>query len=79
MAASITLEVVRGYREQQRYEEKFKKIAVEPEINDKNWPWTMESIREYLAGQYGTKGSTLNYVMRQEVEVKSHDNDPSEN
>jgi hypothetical protein len=44
-AASITLEVVRGYREQQRYEEKFKKTAVEPEINDKDWPRTMESIR----------------------------------
>jgi hypothetical protein len=44
-AASITLEVVRGYREQQRYEDKFKKTAVEPEINDKDWHRTMESIR----------------------------------
>jgi hypothetical protein len=43
--ASIMLEVVRGYREQQRYEEKFKKNAVEPEINTKYWPRTMESIR----------------------------------
>jgi hypothetical protein len=38
MAASITLKVVRGYCEQQRYEEKFKKTAVEPEINDKDLP-----------------------------------------
>jgi hypothetical protein len=66
-AASITLEVVRGYREQQRYEDNFKKTAVEPEINDKYWPRTMESIREYLASQYGAKGSTLDYVIRQEV------------
>jgi hypothetical protein len=44
-AASITLEVVRGYRDQQRYEEKFNKTAVEPEINDKDWPRDMESIR----------------------------------
>jgi hypothetical protein len=44
-AASITLEVVRGYREQHRYEEKFKRTVVEPEINDKDWPRTMESIR----------------------------------
>jgi hypothetical protein len=79
MAASITLEVVRGYHEQHRYEEKFKKTAVEPDINDKDWPPTMEIIREYLAAQYGAKGSTLDYVIRQEVEVKAHAYDPSEN
>jgi hypothetical protein len=32
--ASITLEMVRGYCEQQRYEENFKKAAVEPQIDD---------------------------------------------
>jgi hypothetical protein len=78
-AASITLEVVRGYREQQRYEENFKKTAVEPEINDKDRPRTVESIREYLAAQYGAKGSTLDYVIRQEVEVKPHASEPSDN
>jgi hypothetical protein len=78
-AASITLEVVRGYREQQRYEDKFNKSAVEPEINDKDWPRTKKSIREYLTAQYGAKGSTLDYVIRQEVEVKPHASDPSEN
>jgi hypothetical protein len=49
--ASITLDVVRGYREKQLYKEKFKKILVEPEINDKDWHLTMKSIREYLAAQ----------------------------
>jgi hypothetical protein len=78
-AASIMLDVVRGYREQQRYEYSFKKNAVEPEINDKDWPRTMESIREYLAAQYGAKGSTLDYVIGQEVEVKPHASDPSDN
>jgi hypothetical protein len=43
-AASIMLGVVRGYREQHRYEDSFNKTAVEPEINDKYWPRTMESI-----------------------------------
>jgi hypothetical protein len=78
-AASITLEVVCGYREQQRYEDSFKKTAVEPEINDKDWSRTMESIREYLAAQHGAKGSTLDYMIRQEVEVKPHASDPSDN
>jgi hypothetical protein len=39
----------------------------------------MESIREYLAAQYGAKGSTLDYVIRQEVEVKPHASEPSDN
>jgi hypothetical protein len=77
--AYITLEVVRGYREQQRYEEKFNKNVFDPDINDKYWPRTMESIREYVAAQYGAKGSTLDYVIRQEFEMKYHATDPSEN
>jgi hypothetical protein len=48
-SASIMLEVVRGYREQHRYEDKFKKTSVEPEINDKDCPRTIETIQEYLA------------------------------
>jgi hypothetical protein len=78
-AASITLGMVHGYREQHRYAYSFNKTAVEPEINDKDWPRFMESIREYLAAQYGAKGSTLDYVIRQEVEVKPHAPDPSDN
>jgi hypothetical protein len=78
-ADSITLEVVRGYREKQRYEDKFNKSAAEPDINDKDWTRTMESIQEYLAAQYGAKWSTLDYVIRKKVEVKSHASDPSEN
>jgi hypothetical protein len=78
-AASITLEVVRGYREQQGYEDSFKKTTVEPEINEKDWPRNMESIREYLAAQYGAKWSTLDYVIRKEVEVKPHASDPLDN
>jgi hypothetical protein len=78
-AASITLEVVRGYREKHRYEENFNKTAIEQEINEKDLPHTMESIQEYLAAQYGAKWSTLYYVIRQEVEFKPHASDPSEN
>jgi hypothetical protein len=39
----------------------------------------MERILEYLTAQYGKKGSTLDYVIRQEVEVKPHASDPSDN
>jgi hypothetical protein len=56
---AVNLVVVRSYRDQQRHEVGFKKTAEEPEINDKDWPRTLEKIREYLASQYGVTGATL--------------------
>jgi hypothetical protein len=49
-SASISLEVVHGYHEQHRYAEKFKKTVVEPEINDKDWPRTMEKYPGIFGG-----------------------------
>jgi hypothetical protein len=48
----------------------FKKIAKEPVINDKDWPRTLETIREYIASQYGVTGAILDYVVRPDIEVK---------
>ena len=74
----ITLELVRGYREQQKFEKDFKVTAVEPVIDDKNWPRTLENIKEYLASQYGQTGATLDYVIRQTVAVEPEDQDPAD-
>ena len=63
VVADITLELVQGYRDQQKFEKNFKKTAEEPVINDKDWPPTMENIREYLASQYGQTGAMLDYVI----------------
>jgi hypothetical protein len=41
----INLVLVRSYQDQQRHEVGFKKTAEEPEINDKDWPRTLENIR----------------------------------
>jgi hypothetical protein len=46
---AINLLLVCSYRDQQRHEVGFKKTAREPEIKDKDWPRTLEKIREYLA------------------------------
>jgi hypothetical protein len=62
--SAINLLLVRSYRDQQRHEVGFKKTAEEPEINDKDWPSTLEKVREYLASQYGVTGATLDYVVR---------------
>jgi hypothetical protein len=51
------------FQRKQRYETSFKKTTVEPVINDKDWPHTLESIKEYLASQYGGTGATLDYVV----------------
>jgi hypothetical protein len=47
-------------------------------INDKDWPRTLETIREYLASQYGVAGATLDYVVRPDIEVKPEAEDPAE-
>jgi hypothetical protein len=47
-------------------------------INDKDWSRTLETIKEYLASQYGGAGATLDYVVRPDIAVKSESEDPAE-
>jgi hypothetical protein len=79
VANAINLVLVRSYRDQQRHEVGFKKTVEEPEINDKDWPSTLEKIKEYLASQYGVTGATLDYVVRPGIAVKPEAEDPAEN
>jgi hypothetical protein len=44
MLTDIDLELVRNYRDQQRYEASFKNTAEEPDDND--WPRTLENVKE---------------------------------
>jgi hypothetical protein len=79
IANAINLVLVRSYRDQQSHEVCFKKTTEEPEVNDKDWPRTLEKIKEYLASQYGVTGSTLDYVVRPDIAVKPEAGDPAEN
>jgi hypothetical protein len=47
-------------------------------INDKDWPRTLETIKEYIASQYGGTGATLHFVVRPDIEVKPEVEDPAE-
>jgi hypothetical protein len=47
-------------------------------INDKEWLRTLETIKEYLASQYGGTGATLDYVVRPDIVVKPEAEDPEE-
>jgi hypothetical protein len=75
---TINLVLVRSYRDQQRHEVDFKKTAEEPEINDKDWPRTLEKIKYYIASQYGVTGATLDYVVLPDIEVNPEDEDPAD-
>jgi hypothetical protein len=79
VANEINLVFVCSYRDQQCHEFVFKKTAEEPVINDKDWPRTLETIREYLASQYGVTGDTLDYDVRPDIEFKPEAEDPAEN
>jgi hypothetical protein len=76
---AIKLVLVRSYRYQQRHEVSLKKREEEPEINDKDWPRTLEKIKEYLASQYGVTGATLDYVVRPDIAIKPEAEDHAEN
>jgi hypothetical protein len=79
IANAINLVLVRSYRDQQRHEVGFKNTSEEPEINDKDWPRTLEKIKEYLASRYGVTGATLDYVFRPDIAIKPEAEDPAEN
>jgi hypothetical protein len=53
-------------------------VVVLKAINDKDWPRTLETIKEYLASQYGGTGATLDYVVRSDIEGKPEAEDPAE-
>jgi hypothetical protein len=68
-AGGTTLEMVRSFKDQQRWELDDKKTVVEPVSNEKDWPQTLENIRDYLAIMLGVKGSHLAYVVGADVVV----------
>jgi hypothetical protein len=78
VANSINVTLVHSYRYRQRHEVTFKKTEEEPVINDKDWPRTLEKIKDYLASQYGGSGATLDYVVRPDTAVNPESEDPAE-
>jgi hypothetical protein len=79
LANEINLVLVRSHCYQQRHEVGFNKTAEEPVINDKYWPRTLETIREYLVSQYGVTGATFDYVVHPDIEVNPEAEYPAEN
>jgi hypothetical protein len=69
LPASIALTVVRRLRSTKEYEENFKVTGEQPVINEKDWPRTMQAIRELFGSVLGETGVPLAYVVRENVEI----------
>jgi hypothetical protein len=78
MMNTINLTLVCSYWDQQRHEASFKNRSEELVINDKEWPSTLETIKECLSSQYGETGATLDYVVRPYIAVKPEAEDPTD-
>jgi hypothetical protein len=78
VASSINLTFFHRYRDKQQHGVRLKKTAEESVIDDKYWPRTLETIKEYIASQYGGTRATLNYVVRPDIAVKPDSEDPAE-
>jgi hypothetical protein len=67
--ASVAITVVRSLRSTKEYEENFKVTAEQLLINEKDWPMTMEAIREFFGSILGETGVPLAYVVRENVKI----------
>jgi hypothetical protein len=61
--ALIDLELVRGFHDQRKWEESFKKTVVEPVINGKDWPTMLDNIRQFMVFVLGDTEAPLAYVI----------------
>ena len=59
--ADITLATIRSVRDLREFESTYKAPAEAPTINAKDWPKTMELIKEYLRSYLGERKIPLAY------------------
>jgi hypothetical protein len=76
--ALLDLDRVRGFHDQRKWEENFKKTTVEPVINDKDWPRALENIREFLVSILGDTRVPLAYVIQADHIVPLYATDPAD-
>lgn len=77
---NITLVTVRALRALREHESNYDNPSEPPTIDDKNWPKTMEAIREYLASSLGSSSKLpLAYIIRDDMIVPAAAGDPATN
>lgn len=77
-AADITIDEIRKYRELKVWREKHEEPEM-PKIQNKDWPSTFDAIEHWMRGCLGATGIPLAYVIRENVDVPNHGDDPVEN
>ena len=66
-AADVVLDDVRALKTHKLWEETHEDVDDKPEINEKDWPRTIEAMEEYFRGCLGTSSKIpLAYVIRKE-------------
>jgi hypothetical protein len=69
LPASIALTVVRRLSSTKEYYENSKVTAEQPIINEKDWPRTMEAIREFFGSVLGETRVPLAYTVCENAEI----------
>ena len=69
VATNISLDNVRLLRDLKESKKEHKDPLVSPEIDENNWPKTMESLEEYLRGHIGVKVVPFYYLVISEEAV----------
>ena len=67
-AAEITLDNVRAYHAHKDWEDEHEDTEA-PEINPRNWPRTIDAIKNWLRGCLGVSKIPLAYVIRDDMTV----------
>ena len=78
MEADVTLNAVRSLKPHRDWEEDHKDIKP-PKINAKDWPRTIETVKEWLRGCLGVAKIPLLYVVRDNIDVLDAAIDPPTN
>ena len=76
VATNITLGNVHRLRGLKKSEKEHTDTLVSLVIDAKNWPKTMESVKEYLRGDIAVKWVQLSYVLRSEKTVSPSSDEP---
>ena len=66
---SVTLAAVKSLKAQELLEKNYKDHITVPGIDFKNWPKTMESIKQWIKGHRGINSRLLRYVTRKNTNL----------
>ena len=77
--ADVTVPIINALADLQKREKNWSKPTDKPKINHQDWFQMLELIQEYFAQSPGVTCIPLAYVLREEINVLDHAEDPADN